>query len=273
LSFPHREIITVIAKTYPECSKKYGCLVCVAGINEEGLWRRIYPIPYELFFKSMKEYERLRFRKFDKISVLIRKADTDPRIESYRILDPRSIQVVGSVSDWEERRELAMRLLAPGLNTLTESARSLGIIKPKRIKDFILQPRHRLRREERNLLDKQIQTLLPEFANSKMGLKEIKPMELPWIGYDYYCFDPDCRGHKMMCLDWEIQELYRKYYLRTNDEEEAFEKTKERALDFMLKRDLYFCVGTTWRFPTWIIISLIYPPAIKQQKLPLPSET
>jgi hypothetical protein len=271
LVFPHRETITVVAKTYPECSKKYGCLVCVAGINEEGLWRRVYPIPYELFFKSKKEYESLRFKKFDKISVLIEKANTDPRIESYKIINPREIKVVGSVSDWEERRELARRFLDPGLNTLIESARSLGIIKPKMIKNFILQPRQRLRREERNLLDKQIQTLLPEFANNKIEIKEIKPMELPWIGYHYYCYDNNCRGHKMMCLDWEIQELYRKYYIKTDDEKEAFEKTKEKALDDMLERDLYFCVGTTWRFPTWIIISLIYPPAMKQQKLPLPT--
>lgn len=261
MALPHRETVIVIAKTYPEYSKKYGSLVCVAGINEAGLWRRLYPIPYDLFFKSRREYEGLRFKKFDKISVLIEKAKTDPRIESYKILYPTKIQVIGSISDWEERRKLVRKHLDPGFSALTESARSLGIIKPKKIKDFLIQPRHRLEKEERELLDKQIQTLLPEFVNSKMELKEIKPMELPWIGYHYYCYDPDCRGHKMMCLDWEIQELYRKSYLKTNDEKEALEKTKEKALDFMLKRDLYFCIGTTWRFPTWIIISLIYPPA------------
>jgi hypothetical protein len=62
----------------------------------------------------------------------------------------------------------------------------------------------------------------------------------------------------MMCLDWDIQELYRRVGLP---------KTKHKAVDWMSQRDLYFGVGTTWKFPTWMVISLIYPPKMLETPL------
>lgn len=62
----------------------------------------------------------------------------------------------------------------------------------------------------------------------------------------------------MICIDWEIQELYRR---------EGYQKTRMKALNWMSTRDLYFGVGTTWRYPTWMAISLVYPPKMLEQPL------
>ena len=51
-----KERILILAKTYPTYSKKYFELVCTAGINERGEWRRIYPVP----FRSLKEIEQYK---------------------------------------------------------------------------------------------------------------------------------------------------------------------------------------------------------------------
>jgi len=257
-----KERILVIAKTYPECSEKYGCLVCVAGINEDGEWRRVYPIPYYLFYEP--KYRRLRFKKWDWIEIKIKKARHDLRIESYKVANPRAIRVVGSIDDWEERRKIAEKYLDRGLNYLKAQGRSLGIIKPKRVVDFLKKKRERLDRGEQLVLEKSIQALLPEFPETKPKMP-LRPKPLPWLGYRFECYDEGCRGHEMMCIDWEIQELYRKLLLKEG-EDVAFEKTRQKAL-WMLERDLFFCVGTTWRFPTWMIISLIYPP--KRQYKPI----
>ena len=40
------ERILITVKTYPTLSKKYAELVCTAGVNETGEWRRIYPVPF-----------------------------------------------------------------------------------------------------------------------------------------------------------------------------------------------------------------------------------
>lgn len=58
-----KEKCLVLAKASPTVSKGYNHLVCVAGITEKEDWRRIYPIPWELFIggffkkKAWIEYE------------------------------------------------------------------------------------------------------------------------------------------------------------------------------------------------------------------------
>ena len=258
----YEESIVVLAKTYPEISRKYGCLVCVAGINELGEWRRLYPIPWYLFFKGM-----LRFRKWDEITLRIEKAKHDPRRESFRVLDPNQIVVTGSIDDWGERRKFLDKFLDGSIEELREQKRSLGLIKPRKIIDFTTKPRHRLSEGEKKTLDRQIQTLLPELTPPIPKWSKLRPKKLPWLGYEFKCFGRRCRGHKMMCIDWEIQELYRKLLEKYGNEEKALSKTREKALEWMKKRDMYFVVGTTWRFPTWMIIGIHYPPKIRLESV------
>jgi len=251
----HTETITVIAKTYPEQSKKYGYLVCVAGINSDGEWRRLYPIPFALFYQ--RKYSNLRFKKWDIISVKMRKRprNKDYREESHEVRDPSEIRVVGSMPTWAERRQLVKKHLDSSLEMLSEVKRSLGVIKPREVLEFREEERKRLEeKEDLEVLDKLLQLDLSDFMTSGVPRIEprIIPEQLPWLGYKYLCQNSACSGHKMMCIDWELQELYRKV---------GFEKTKRKVLDWMLeKRDLFFAVGTTKRFARWMIISLIYPP-------------
>ena len=249
----HEENILVLAKTYPETSRKYGLLVCVAGVNEKGEWRRIYPVPYLIFYDN--RYKSIRFKKFDIINVNLKKSPRDHRKESYKIINWEKISIIDNVSDWSERREIIEKLLDPGFNILKKKERSLGIIKPKEINDFLEKKRTRLQGDKEVL--ERIQRLLPEYTGRSAPTK-FRPAKIPWIGYKYKCYDPDCRGHEMMCIDWEIQELYRKIVIKNKD---SFEKVKQKAFDWMVnERDLYFVVGTTWRYNRWMVIGTRYPP-------------
>ena len=44
------EKLLVLAKASPTVSKKYEHLVCVGGLTEANEWRRIYPVPWKIFF-------------------------------------------------------------------------------------------------------------------------------------------------------------------------------------------------------------------------------
>ncbi len=55
----HRLLVTV--RTYPTLSRKYGELVCTAGLTEDGNWMRIYPVP----FRRLADY-----KQFQKYSVI-----------------------------------------------------------------------------------------------------------------------------------------------------------------------------------------------------------
>ena len=46
--------ILILVKTYPSLSKKYEELVCTAGMDENGDWFRLYPIP----FRKLKDQKQ-----------------------------------------------------------------------------------------------------------------------------------------------------------------------------------------------------------------------
>ena len=209
-------------------------------------------------FMNRGDKKGIAFKKWDVIKVKVERA-RDHRLESYKVLEPERIKVIDSVEDWEDRRRFAQKYLDPDMETLWEQKRSLGIIKPKILEDFKEKERNRITDEgEKDLLDKSIQALLPEFEAQKPFWEGLRPRDLPWIGYHFFCQGKACNMHQMMCIDWEIQELYRRVGLP---------KTKQKAIDFMSQRDLYFGVGTTWRWNTWMIISLIYPPKMLETPL------
>jgi len=226
----------------------------VAGINERGEWRRLYPIPWRLFW----EESRLNFKKWDIITLSIEKAKHDPRRESFKVRDPKQIVVTDRIESWDERRKFLYEHLDQSLEALKEENRSLGLVRPVVIKSFLEKERREIQEEGEKAVLKSIQTLLPEFEPSlPKPPKEPVPEEIPWLGYKFYC-GIDCKGHEMMCIDWEIQELYRKA---------GFEKTEQKAFKWMLTRDIIFVVGTTWRFPTWMIIGIHYPPKLREKPL------
>ena len=65
--------IFVTVKTYPTLSTSYDELVCIAGINEEGKWIRLYPIPFRKL-----SYDK-RFSKYQWIEINVEKNSKDFR--------------------------------------------------------------------------------------------------------------------------------------------------------------------------------------------------
>jgi hypothetical protein len=259
------ERITVLTKTYPELSKEHGPIVCVAGVNEYGEWRRLYPISFKIWFNE--KYESIRFRKWDIIEVDVsEKPPThDRRHESRRVSNWEEIKIIGHVESWEQRMSIISELLDPEIEILAEKNRSLGVIKPYKVEDFYVKPRQRLQSmSDEEVLQKMDQidstaTLLDYInANDKYLLPEVKEPDakiepLPWIGYKFYC-SPKCGGHEMMVIDWEAQELFRKYKTVNPVKKKLFYKLVNES-------DLYFIVGNTWKYyKSFMVIGLFYPP-------------
>jgi len=261
-----KERIIVLAKTYPEISKKHGPLVCVAGINEYGEWRRLYPIPFAIW--SDKKYRDIAFRKWDIIEVEVseRPPEHDSRNESRKVLDWRSIKIVERISEWEQRMTIFSEILDPDIETIVASGRSLGAVKPRQVLDFFDKPRERLKDEaEKEVLKKMDEadakaTLLEYLRIGDKHLlpdvreRDVKIEEIPWIGYRFFCGNPNCRGHEMMVIDWEAQELFRNY--------RTIEPVRRKMYhELAFKRDLYFIVGNTWRYHrSFMIVGIFYPP-------------
>jgi len=271
-----KESVIVLTKTYPELSTKYGPLVCVAGVNEYGEWRRLYPIPYEIW--RDEKYSDIRFHKWDIIEVPLEKATHDPRKESMRVQNWKQIKVVDHIEEWGVRKHIIKKLLDPDLETIIESGKSLGVIQPKKVLDFYAKPRNKLRDEAEKLVIQKMEeadSASPVTLLEYLKLKDpyllpdvhrtgVKIEKLPWIGYKFYCKNPKCRGHDMMVIDWEAQELFRKYKTEIGP-------VREKLFTWMIQeRDLYFIVGNTWRFhKSFMIIGLFYPPKKTKSQTPI----
>ncbi len=83
------------------------------------------------------------------------------------------------------------------------------------------------------------------------------------IGYKFKCHNADCKGHDMMCNDWECCELYRKM-IEKYGQDEGFQKTRDKMMWMAEKRDLYLMMGTTAiRWATFINVGIFYPPMLE----------
>jgi hypothetical protein len=154
--------VLVVAKTYPNLSRKYDRTVCTAGIDlDTNQWMRIFPIR---FFDL--PYDQ-RFKKYDIIEIEVEhKSDGKyTRKESHHAKDD-SIRIVGHLDtqgNWKGRKEILLPLLSKSVEDLKAKYEvdhtSMGIIKPKEIVDFVATPIERCREWEKDLVTGIQQTL------------------------------------------------------------------------------------------------------------------
>ncbi len=257
-----KEKILVVAKTYPNLSSKYDETVCVAGIKSDNNWIRIFPVRYRKLPYSQ------RFKKFDIIECEVEKTnDKFMRKESHK-LDDSTIKIVGGLpvssvskkqadTNWLERKKIMLCNLNKSIEQLEEEKEknhaTIGIIKPVKIVDFYKKKIDDCRDWERDLINGTQKTL---FQGYKTPLDKVSY----WIGYHFFCDDKRCKGHHMMSEDWETIELFRQMKEKYKDDELAFQKVREKYLNWMHGRDLYFVVGTESRWNKFLIISIFYPP-------------
>jgi len=265
MSWEKREILLVV-KTYPSRSKKYGNTVCTAGILEDtNEWVRLYPIRYERFLK-------LNLKKFIRFEAEIQRDTSDylQRKESYKIRE-NSINIVDdsltlpSVEGvWDERTRILQNISSNSAEELTENYNydrtSLGIISPN-----INTVKFRIRKPISEIeIEREITTQFNLFGEKIAKVDEIEKA----FSYKFHCNEDSCKGHDKICEDWELLEAFRKWKHYYPDEKVFKKKLIEKFDDWMTQRELYFVMGTHWRFPVWIIIGLYYPPKKEKRKKP-----
>jgi len=94
------------------------------------------------------------------------------------------------------------------------------------------------------------------------------------IPYDfYYIFKcsgiKSCPGHKLLIVDWEMGQCYRRWRHKYPNEKTLFEKIEERWLGMCSEtKDTYFYVGNMQRFPkNFMVLGVFCPPKSMQQTL------
>lgn len=249
-----RKRILITVRTYPVPSEKSIEVSCTAGITEDGKWIRLFPMPYRLLEENKK------FKKYQWVTVGLRKAERDPRPESY---NPQVEDIVvgdelSSEREWRARWEKVRPLMRTSMCEIQKTrdekgSPTLGIFKPAKIRRLIIaESAADWTQAQKNAL-----------SQSSIFVKapEQKLEKIPYdFSYEYTCSDPECSGHRMICTDWEIDEAYRQWRRKyRKDWERYFREKFER--DMIEKFDTHFYVGNLHQYPgSWIIVGLFYPP-------------
>jgi len=267
--------ILITVKTYPLPSRTYDELVCIAGIDENKKWVRIYPVPFSF----------LKFQKYQWIELSLKpRRKGDPRPESYtpvkpELADLKILEKVDTKNNWEERKKYCLNNVYEDITELIEVSRapqniSLATFKPKQILDLIIE------NDEREWNPKWIEQLkqLDIFTKPKnvTGLTRTPISKLPYK-FKYLFVDGKNNKCKLMIEDWEIGALYWNCLRASEgDEKEALRKVKEKYLESFIQKDVYLFLGTTleWHLRKaknpFVIIGVFYPsiaPKEKQMKL------
>lgn len=263
-SFSHNkpERIFITVKTYPARSKKYGELVCTAGLRENGDWIRLYPIPFRL----LDEYEK--YKKYQWVRVSIRKNEKDARPESFRPVSEMCCEDV--VSKWDERDVLIKKSrIYTNLSDLIKEAKegktSLATFKPTRVLDFVATKQD-IDETDADVVERISRS--PSFFDSEETLETKKSFRLvKQLPYKFqYSFEDDIgKKAKIMVSDWEVGALFTRY----DNHELAKEKVIQKFKGFIETKDLLFFLGTTSRYHNiapnpFIIIGVYYPPKRKK---------
>lgn len=262
-----RTKVLIAVKTYPTLSGKYDELVCTAGFREDGSWIRIYPIPFRKLGRESQ------YKKWQWINIDLVKNKKDIRTESYQpvnIDDDIGLETILTTDhNWADRKRFVLNNVYSNLDQLIAESKyppykSLAVLKPKKVLDFVWEKDSREWDEEKlkSVYANQAQLNLFE-QDRETAFKIVK--KLPYK-FSYVFTTEDGKRRKLMIEDWELGMLYWNCLKKSpKDEEKACREVKKKYFEKMINgKDFHFFVGTTLKFHMtapnpYIIIGTFWP--------------
>lgn len=232
----------VIIKAAPNIGRKHGETVCVAGIDYDGNWHRLYPVP----FKDLKHEQK--FSRWDVIEFSWTRPKDDDRIESKRIFS-QTLRVVDKVPE-RERHAFARRALVDDFEALSLRQQTFALIRPEK-------PRFSAIRLTTVELEKQrrrrsfVHSQLDMFGKTQME-KEPPPYR---FHYDFV-FGGKTRSYD--CIDWETEATFFKWR-QDYGEDRAISAMRQRFGEEYPQKGMAFAMGThrVKMFNTWLLSGII----------------
>ena len=236
-----KEEIAVLVRATPEKSRRNGYVhaVGVTGINKAGELLRLYPLRFR-YGEGLVD-----FRKNDLLEVTVTKPEHDLRWESRKVLD--YVNLKRPAKD-REMKELILPLVT-SLERLNMEGASLGVVKPELLDvDVKVNSTETCDRQ-------QYFNLMGDFLEK--GEKAAMPVEVKYI---FRCEGEDaCRGHKIILLDWELNETVRNIVRGERAPGAVKKKIREQLFELLKEKELYFIMGTHFIYGTWMITGIFCP--------------
>lgn len=235
---------TIIAKALPQVGDKHGETVCVAALDDDRQWYRLYPVTFRTLSTDK------RFTRWSRVSATCRLVppNKDRRAES-RYVEQTSIELLGKLAS--ERRTAFIEKAVVG-STKRERAegRSLALIKPEDV-EFYWKTRSSEDIDNRLAAYKRLAAQPDIF-----GTKPLKP--LPPAPYEFfYKYRDDDGWHDCRCHDWEVEQTFINWR-RDYGEASTLAMMAELFGAEYPKNGMALAMGTHSSYPdVWMIIGVV----------------
>jgi hypothetical protein len=241
----------IIVKAAPRRSQKYGETVCIAGLNRDGRWVRLYPVSFVYLDEPQK------FSRWDKVAYRWSQPK-DVRTESRRV-DPNSIQIVGKLPK-SEIITFLNRSVVTSLVREHQAGKSLALIRPE-ILDFWHEQKSAMDIHEQERVQTQLRNQLDMFAP-----KDVIPLRVCPFEFKYRYRDED-GIHVGTCQDWETETTFFRRRSETNEATALQWMQQKFGVEFPSK-GMALAMGTHRRWQDqWLINGVIRLDEDKQGSL------
>lgn len=245
----------IIVKAAPRASNTYGETVCIAAIDINGCWVRLYPVS----FRQLEDAQK--FGRWDRIRYRWRKptASSDRRQESRRV-DQDSIEIIGKLRE-RDRHSFLNRAAVTSLRAALDAGRSLALLRCE-IMDFWSE------RRTSDEISKQAQ-VYENMRNQKdlFAVRELVPREVCPYQFKYRYRDED-GDHEGTCQDWETEATFLRRRSEMHSEAAALEWMRQRFGVEFPRDGMALAMGThRWRPSQWLINGVLRVHPTKQASL------
>lgn len=229
-------------KALPHLSSSYFETVCCAGVGKDGLWRRLYPVPFRIL------QEAQQFGRWNWISYRFTDPAHDGRKESQKVV-PESIVVSGKFKD-SARARLAESLTRESISHAESNRETLTLIRPK---DITLS--WQLKSDAELHIERQKHARLA--SQSSFFDAPATPLEPCPYAFTFKWKSDAGSDHKHTCDDWETSTAFFRRRHRLG-EVDALRSLKETYEVQYLSKGMRFALGThSRRDNQWLLVGVL----------------
>ncbi|MBF0108617.1 MAG: hypothetical protein HQL76_05535 [Magnetococcales bacterium] len=239
------ERVLILAKALPHLGKRHSELVCCAGVTEEKIWRRQYPVRFR-FMQDEKKFKRWQW-----VSYEWQVPRKDNRAESRRI-NEETVRPEKEMKP-QHRASFLQPLLLATTSEAEERQQSLALIRPENpVFSWTKKTQEQIKSEQTAY-----ESAVRQFELDLSGFTEEKKALEPCPYEFYYQYTTRGRSHDHQCLDWETSATF--YNWRRNyGEEKALTNLKRTFGEEYPEKGMAFVMGTHSHYPkTWLLIGVL----------------
>jgi hypothetical protein len=241
--------LMVNCKTYPAVSTKYVETVCTGGVQRNGEFVRLYPVPFR-FLDSREQYKR-----WDVISVQAYRDDQDTRPESWHLEPGTSIEFVDRIKSETHRWEWMKRTVYESSSAMEQKGVTNGCVE--------IEP-HELywKADPKEWTPGQLNVIQQGDLFATKTQMESLADRVPWQFRLKYREKKSGREADAKVLAWSYYQGFRRERKNADSDESALNAilTKVSRSIFSPKRTVFAILGTHSRFKHWMISSLYHVP-------------